>query len=205
MSTSNTVLAESSCPDELNHDHYHHDVSLLMGNRWGEVFHLGGLAGIPFTGKTGWGAFSHHVPDDGSILVIFAPHVGLTEDGTVGKVHRPGQDHATSACGAAVGAYNAIRADDTSAGVPDPSSNDYQQQYIMHALADKVKEIDENFSDKNERQEQLARAVYEIAHGFLNDIVDFKWMSPKSKLVVLGGLMINIDGDQPDAFEPIMF
>lgn len=196
MTPSNTVLAESSCPDELNHDHSNHDVSQLMENRWGEVFHLGGLAGIPFTGKTGWGAFSHHVPDDGSILVIFAPHVGLTEDGTVGKVHRPGQDHATSACGAAVGAYNAIKADDTSRPQsPDVTSNDYQQQFIMHALADKVKEIDLAFSDSNKRQEELARAVYDIAHEFLNDIVDFKWMGPKSKLVVLGGLMINLDGD----------
>ena len=24
---------------------------------------MGGLAGIPFTGKTGFAAFSHHVPD----------------------------------------------------------------------------------------------------------------------------------------------
>jgi hypothetical protein len=128
MTNVNTVLAESSCPDELNHDTFSHDISQLMGNRWGEVFHLGGLAGIPFTGKTGWGAFSHHVPEDGNILVIFAPHVGLTKEGTVGKVHRPHQDHATSACGAAVGAYNAIKADDTTRPhAPDTSSNDYQQ------------------------------------------------------------------------------
>ena len=86
----NTVLTESSCPDELNHDDYSHDISQIMGHRWGEVFHLGGLAGIPFTGNTGWGAFSHHVPKDGNILIILAPHVGLADDGTVGKVHRHG-------------------------------------------------------------------------------------------------------------------
>ena len=34
-----------------------------MINHLGEVFHLGGLAGVPFTGKTGFAAFSHHVPD----------------------------------------------------------------------------------------------------------------------------------------------
>ena len=28
-----------------------------------QVFHMGGLGGIPFTGKTGFAAFSHHVPD----------------------------------------------------------------------------------------------------------------------------------------------
>ena len=105
----NTILAESSCPDELNHDSVSSDLFDMMGNRWSEVFHLGGLAGIPFTGSAGWGAFSHHVPDNGNILVVFAPHVGLTQKGQVGKVHRPGQDHMTSACGAAVGAYNYLK------------------------------------------------------------------------------------------------
>lgn len=109
MTRENTVMAQSSCPDELNHNQSEDDISLLMRQRWGEVFHLGGLAGVPFTGSTGWGAFSHHVPDDGNILVMYAPHVGITEDGTVGKVHRHGQSHGTSACGASVGAYNALK------------------------------------------------------------------------------------------------
>ena len=88
----NTVFAQSSCPDELNHDDYNEDISRLMRNRYGEVFHLGGLAGLPFTGKTGWGAFSHHVPKDGNIVLLYAPHVGITTDGVVGKVHRPGME-----------------------------------------------------------------------------------------------------------------
>jgi len=33
-----------------------------MINKWGHHFSLGGLAGIPMTGKTGWNAFSHHCP-----------------------------------------------------------------------------------------------------------------------------------------------
>jgi len=139
MSPTNTVLTQSSCPDELNHDNYSQDMSQLMSNRWGEVFHLGGLAGIPFTGKTGWGAFAHHVPVDGNILVLFAPHVGLTTDGTVGKVHRPGQDHATSACGAAVGAYSLLKKDSTAGfAAPNSSGNDYQQEYIVNALSSKM-------------------------------------------------------------------
>ena len=79
ITQSNTVFAQSSCPDELNHDDYAEDITNLMQHRWGEVFPLGGLAGLPFTGKTGWGAFSHHVPVDGNIVVLYAPHVGLTE------------------------------------------------------------------------------------------------------------------------------
>jgi len=141
MTPTNTVLTESSCPDELNHDNFGNDMSQLMGNRWGEVFHLGGLAGVPFTGKTGWGAFAHHVPVDGNILVVIAPHVGLQEDGTVGKVHRPGQDHATSACGAAVGAYSALKADNTNVKDPDANGLDYQQEYITKALSSRMSDI----------------------------------------------------------------
>lgn len=142
MNPTNTVWTQSSCPDELNHDNYSQDLSQLMGNRWGEVFHLGGLAGIPFTGKTGWGAFAHHIPVDGNILVLFAPHVGVTTDGTVGKVHRPGQDHATSACGAAVGAYSLLKKDSTAGdNGPDASGNDYQMQYIINAMSSRMDAI----------------------------------------------------------------
>lgn len=80
----NTLFGESSCPDEINHDNPNEDVSLLMAARWGEHFSLGGLAGIPFTGKTGWSAFSAHVPLDGNIVLMFAPHVGIDKDGNVG-------------------------------------------------------------------------------------------------------------------------
>jgi len=55
---------------------------------------------------TGWGAFSHHVPVDGNIVVLYAPHVGITNKGVVGKVHRHGMSKATTACGASIGAYN---------------------------------------------------------------------------------------------------
>jgi hypothetical protein len=31
---------------------------------------MGGLAGIPFTGRTGFTAFSHHIPDGTSIFLV---------------------------------------------------------------------------------------------------------------------------------------
>lgn len=86
----NTLFADCSCPDEINHDDPLEDITSLMQTRWGEMFPLGGLAGFPFTGKTGWGAFSSHCPADGNIVVLFAPHVGIDVEGTVGKVTREG-------------------------------------------------------------------------------------------------------------------
>ena len=62
-----------------------------MSAHLGEVFHMGGLAGVPFTGKTGFAAFSHHIPDGGNLFILFAPHVGLSKQGKVGEYSRFGQ------------------------------------------------------------------------------------------------------------------
>ena len=107
----NTLFADSSCPDEICHDDPDEDISSLFMKRWGEVFPLSGLAGMPFTGKTGWGAFSSHCPEDGNIVILFAPHVGIDDAGNVGKITRDGQAHASGACGAAIGALGALKKD----------------------------------------------------------------------------------------------
>ena len=134
----NTLFAHSTCPDEINHEE--DDVTQRMCRDWGEVFHLGGLAGLPFAGKTGFNAYSHHVPKDGHLLVLFAPHVGIALDGTIGRYRRPGQNHDSTACGAAVGAWNAIKTA-TQEKLEEISKShdeaDFQMQYIMRQMVTK--------------------------------------------------------------------
>lgn len=113
----NTLYCDCSCPDEVNHDDPLEDVTTMFTNRWGEVFPLGGLAGLPFTGRTGWGAFAAHVPVDGNIVLLFAPHVGIDADGNIGKVTREGQECSSTACGAAIGAFNAVKDDPSQANM----------------------------------------------------------------------------------------
>ena len=60
FSVDNTIFADSTCPDEVNHTGS--DISSQFQKRFGNVFPLAGLAGIPFAGKTGWQAFTSHVP-----------------------------------------------------------------------------------------------------------------------------------------------
>jgi hypothetical protein len=57
----NTLYAQSICPDEINHSNG--GIAGVFEEYFGESFKLGGLAGISFTGSTGFMAFSHHVPD----------------------------------------------------------------------------------------------------------------------------------------------
>ena len=77
------------------------------------MFPLSGLGGFPFTGKTGWAAFSGHCPEDGNIVIMFAPHVGIDREGNVGKIERMGQKCVSTACGAAIGALRALQQDET--------------------------------------------------------------------------------------------
>jgi len=63
---------------------------------------MAGLAGFPFTGKSGFSSFSSHCPKDGNVVVMFAPHVGIDSNGTVGKIKRSGNEGETFACGAAI-------------------------------------------------------------------------------------------------------
>ena len=103
----NTLLAHSVCPDEVNAKS-EELVSLLI-RQWGEAFTLGGLGGVPFAGKTGMRAYLHHVPDRGRLLIFFAPHVGIDSRGKIGGLLRFGQQSFAVACGAAVGAYKALK------------------------------------------------------------------------------------------------
>ncbi len=102
----NTLFASSVCVDEINH----HSVSINreLADFLGGCFCMGGLGGLPFVGKVGFGAYSHHVPKNGHLFIFFAAHVGLSPDGGVGKCARAGQYHLDSACGAAIGAYSTL-------------------------------------------------------------------------------------------------
>jgi len=102
----NTLFAHSVCSDEVNFAEK--ELIELMRKRWGESFSLGGLAGVPFAGKAGLSAYAHHVPDEGKLFILFAPHVGLGYDNGVGGLERAGVVAGSSACGAAVGAYKTL-------------------------------------------------------------------------------------------------
>jgi hypothetical protein len=107
MNGKNTLFAHSVCPDEINHDDG--DITDELRDHFNGHFSLGGLAGIPFAGQTGFGAFAAHVPDGGNIFILFAPHCAVSEDGKVGYYHRNGQAEVSTACGAAIGAYKSVK------------------------------------------------------------------------------------------------
>ena len=97
FSLGNTRFAEGTCCDEINEPELQ-----LLEKHWGERFKFGGLAGYCHGGRTGLGAVSHHVPEEGgqkNLLLVAGPHIGW-HDGEWGKVPRVGQAGITTSCGA---------------------------------------------------------------------------------------------------------
>jgi hypothetical protein len=84
----NTLFASSVCVDEINH--FDSSLNNRLKEFRGECFYMGGLGGIPFIGKVGFGAVSAHVPHGGNLFILFAPHVGVTPDGKIGQYARDG-------------------------------------------------------------------------------------------------------------------
>lgn len=88
-----TLIATSLCCDEVNRELEEDLISIYDYN-----FSMGGLAGFAFGGVTSFGAMAHHIPDGGSCLVVYGPHVGIDNMGIVGKVNRRGRWQGSGAC-----------------------------------------------------------------------------------------------------------
>eukprot|EP00566_Odontella_aurita_P013416 CAMPEP_0113563608 /NCGR_PEP_ID=MMETSP0015_2-20120614/21162_1 /TAXON_ID=2838 /ORGANISM="Odontella" /LENGTH=449 /DNA_ID=CAMNT_0000465605 /DNA_START=176 /DNA_END=1525 /DNA_ORIENTATION=- /assembly_acc=CAM_ASM_000160 len=197
----NTLFAQSICPDEVNHEEG--DVTDLLASYCGEVFHMGGLAGIPFTGKVGFGAFSHHVPEgDGHCAILMAPHIGIDEDGRFGAYTRDGQTHSGSCCGAAVGAYVHCR---SGKPIPDLSVDPefYQFNYIINQVHRRMDEI--VGETECAKQASLARFMHRIGEELLDKCVGTNFGSEESTLIVMTGIQINMPRPFDDYFFPIDF
>ncbi|MEI6362649.1 MAG: hypothetical protein WCP95_10990 [Actinomycetes bacterium] len=98
---SNTLALVGVCRDELMAD-FDDSVEAV----WGKPFDVGALAGMVLVGSTGLRAALSHVPgEDGRhrFVAFCFPHIGVDEDGTIGRVQRRGMSRETTACGALAG------------------------------------------------------------------------------------------------------
>jgi hypothetical protein len=195
----NTLLCTSLCADELARVLEDEFVEI-----YGNNFNLGGLSGFPFAGNTGWGAMSAHVPDNGFNLVIHGPHVGITKDGTIGKVERSGIALVDNCCGSAIAASNYLK------GITDGGASitpklqqfsDFQQGAVQELILPFGKRL----SRAENRMRELPYALYDSQEVLVNDIVNNGKGSIKAGLAVLGGIQINTGPDTLDYFHPLRF
>ena len=187
MTPKNTLFGYSTCPDEINRT-----VTNFESYYGEKQFPLGGLTGYPFTGKTGFNAFSHHVPDaegEGNILVLYGPHVGISEEGELGKVLRENQLHESAACGAAIAFLDKYRNAMQKSKIYEPHE-DYldEEQYAIEKMI--LPHAERIISAKNPVKE-LVDVNYQLIDENILKIISHFRENFKGKIVLVGGVIIN--------------
>lgn len=199
------------------------------------AFQLGGLGGLPFVGTSGMTAFYHHVPHHhsnlatttatttarGKLVILFGPHVGISERGNVGKILRPGMQEETASCGAAVAAYEAISNERAAATTTTPaitgsgggritqptrrksspskdeSHFDFQEDYIIDKLKKKLETLaGKEANGGDETIALVTKKMYELVWDLIKlemDAVTSKdeFWTEVSEVALLGGIIIN--------------
>lgn len=188
-----TLLATSLCSDDIN------TTSTTLQNKLLGPFVLGGLGGLPFAGLTGITAFAHHVPDRGAALIFYGPHIGITRDGELGRVQRPGQSKETSCCGALMLALRRAQAPGARPSVPDLREDDIEQCLLERALAPHWPEV------LRARHPILAltEAAYAIIHRQVMALLAAAADEFHCPLVLaVGGIIVNTAPDSEDYVVP---
>lgn len=185
ISEKQIALLNSICSDDLN------SVQLPDTQMVGP-FMQGGLNGYPFAGKTGLGAFSHHLPQGGAAMMFFGPHVGVTQSGLVGKVVRPGQKEPSDCCGAAAKALKKLEEDKIPPKQPcEFVEDDYQQEKLEQlVLLHKAEILAAAGPQRFIRMSELIYQEEKRAMTGLLTSVHFE-----APAFLFGGILINEDGE----------
>jgi len=204
---SNSLLAFSLCCDEVNRP-LEDDFETVYGS----AFNMGGLAGFPFGGVTSFGAMAKHIPDGGSCLLVYGPHVGVNGDGKVGTVDRRGKKEGGACCGSAVAASGAVTAPPAPKGTslfsltkPTPAiaTEDAQQTFVTNMLrpyAPNLKKADDSMV---ELPYSLFDAVDELTNKILSKASSY--VGAPGTIALLGGIQINTPDGVSDYFLPLRF
>jgi hypothetical protein len=175
--------ADSMCCDDVNAIQYPPRALEMLG-----PFHLGGLNGFPFAGITGMNAFAHHVPEDGAVIVFYAPHIGITKDGIIGEINRIGQHNNSACCGAAKGALSKLIDGQIIEG--NISALDFQmntiEQIFLHQK-DRILKAENRIFEATE-------VMYEAIDSRIEVLVK-ETHYPCKYVLLVGGIFINGDKD----------
>jgi hypothetical protein len=201
---STSLVATSLCCDEVNRP-----LEKELAKSYDEPFVMGGLAGFPFGGITSFGAMAHHIPDGGSCLVVYGPHVGIDSYGSVGTVNRRGRSKGGACCGSAAAALGKIRkgqmvpVKEGEPAIPTTDNLDAQQAYVDAQLAPYAQRL----LAADDRNVELPYTLYEAQKAMMDLIVakGAGAMEGNGNIALLGGIQINTPEGVSDYFLPLTF
>lgn len=182
----NTLVASSLCSDEVNRP-----LEEIFLKHYGNHFSMGGLAGFPFSGVTGFGAMASHIPEGGSCILVYGPHVGVDNEGTVGKVNRRGVSKPSTCCGSSVGATKYLQAVLKGEGEimsPPSAALDAQQVFVNNMLLPYASEITES----DNPMVTLPFLTFKPIDNMMNRIVAkmSSKVGEKGRIAMLGGIQV---------------
>jgi len=195
-----SLVATSLCCDEVNRP-----LESDLREIYDTNFNMGGLAGFPFGGATSFGAMAAHIPDGGSCLVVYGPHVGVDSTGAVGTVERRGRANGGSCCGSAVAASGYVgsvfKGDAEEAALPEDAL-DAQQYFVGSMLMPYAERLDA----AEEKMKELPYALYDAQTELMGRIVEKSGGAvADGTTAVLGGIQINTPPGYSDYFLPLSF
>lgn len=190
VESSDCIWGTSICSDEVNNT-----VNILSKHFAAPgPFRFGGLSGIPFTGKTGFRAFASHIPEGGSAVIVFGPHIGISKDGKAGELEREGQSEHSTCCGSLIAGLENVRA----GKVLMVDRDDYQQGQVNKLLIENYEEI----KKADHPIKKTTEVAYNQIKRELTDIISAcKENLGTTSVLTIGGIVINTDHDEEDHFE----
>lgn len=156
-------------------------------------FYCGGLAGYPFVGSVGFGAFASHITDTGSLFISCTPHIGITLTGSAGYQFRKGQAAISTNCGAVHGAVGLVTSDPLP---PTQSNSPYNNEnYELWRLADILYPYSASFSGSVSENVMAATSIIRDAgwQYIYNNSGSFASALGARKMYAIGGIFINPD------------
>ncbi len=160
-------------------------------------FSMGGLAGIPYSGLTGVLTVAHHVPEGGSVLFAYGPHIGISDEGELGKLLRPGQHKESGACGALTLALKHLQS--ASDYQPAHNDDDTEQMTLERRLLP--------FRERILAAERPLQEATEVAYTIIHDLIHRYVHTQKKEfgceyIALAGGVIINTSPRYEDYVDP---
>ncbi len=181
--TSNQILmGTSTCADDIIYTKNFQAHPEIKG-----PFNLGGLAGLPFAGITGLSAFAHHIPENGTMVLVIAPHIGYSKDKGWGYVLRHGQHEPSTCCGALMGTLQKLEKGELKQ--TEPIAIDYQGIIISNMVLQHQKEIIAHHNPIA----TLTKLIYKEAERQILDQVNSMEIKHINYILILSGVLINTD------------
>lgn len=192
------LAVTASCRDEIAAE-YRAEVR----RRWDQAFDFSSLSGLPLAGITGMRSVIDHAPQTAGHpeVVIFAmPHIGVLEDGTLGRVKRRGRSRPTTACGSITTAVRWARGVRSSEVASDPAHPDVdpldpEQSLVQEQLYGRLGD----FSKLTKTA--LIKAVADLMAFDLWRLIDAVTVPTEDDVAVVTGILVH--GPDGDYVQPV--